>query len=82
MYFILTIYGTCNCSSRVVCFVLTLVGLLSDVCVFLPSMTVFCSSLISCFTGMVVRYFLNDLVMVLVAPIITGITFGFTFCMR
>ena len=47
-----------------------------------PNMAVFCSSLISCFPGMLLRYFLNDFEMVPVAPIITGITFVFTFHMR
>ena len=41
----------------------------------------FCSSLISCFLGMLLRYCLSDLEMVPVAPIITGITFAFTFHM-
>jgi hypothetical protein len=40
----------------------------------LPSVDVFCSSLISCFPGMLLRYFLNYFEMVLVAHIITGIT--------
>jgi hypothetical protein len=39
-----------------------------------PSMAVFCSSLTSWFPGMFIMYFLNDLEMVPVAPIITGIT--------
>ena len=47
-----------------------------------PNMAVFCSSLISCFPGMMLRYFLNDFEIVPVAPIITGITFVFTFHMR
>jgi len=42
-----------------------------------PSMAVFCSSLISCFPGMLPTYFLNDFEIVLVAPIITDITFVF-----
>ena len=46
-----------------------------------PSMAVFCSSLTSCFPGMLLTYFLNDFEMVPVAPIITGITFVFTFHM-
>ena len=46
-----------------------------------PNMAVFCSSLISCFPGMLLSYFLNDFEMVQVAPIITGITFVFTFHM-
>ena len=44
-----------------------------------PNMSVFCSSLTSCFPGMLLTYFLNDFEIVPVAPIITGITFGFTF---
>ena len=40
-----------------------------------PSMAVFCSSLISYFRVMLLKYCLSDLEMVPVAPIITGITF-------
>ena len=47
-----------------------------------PNMAVFCSSLTSCFPGMLLKYFLNDFEIVPVAPIITGITFVFTFHMR
>jgi len=47
-----------------------------------PDMAVFCSSLTSWFPGMLHTYFLNDFQMVPVAPIITGITFVFTFHMR
>ena len=47
-----------------------------------PNMAVVCSSLISCFPGMLLTYFLNDFEIVPVAPIITGITFVFTFNMR
>ena len=47
-----------------------------------PNMAVFCSSFISCFPGMLLRYSLNDVEMVPVAPIITGIIFVFTFSMR
>jgi len=47
-----------------------------------PNMAVFCSSLTSWFPGMSLTYFLNDLEMVPVAPIITGITIVFTFHMR
>ena len=43
---------------------------------------VFCSSLTSCFPGMLLTYFLNEFETVPVAPIITGITFVFTFHMR
>ena len=47
-----------------------------------PNMAVFCSSLTSCFPGMLLTYFLNDFEIVPVAPIVTGITFVFTFHMR
>ena len=47
-----------------------------------PNMAVFCSSLTSCFPGTLLTYFLNDFEIVPVAPIITGITFFFTFHMR
>ena len=47
-----------------------------------PNMAVFCSSLISCFPGVLLKYFLNYFEMVPVAPIITGMTFVFTFHMR
>ena len=44
-----------------------------------PNMAVFWSSLTSRFPGMLLTYFLNGFEIVLVAPIITGITFVFTF---
>jgi hypothetical protein len=47
-----------------------------------PNMAVFCSSLTLWFPGMLLTYFLNYFEMVPVAPIITGITFVFTFLMR
>jgi len=47
-----------------------------------PNMAVFCISLTSWFPGMLLTYFLNDLEMVLVTPIITGITLPFTFHMH
>jgi len=47
-----------------------------------PNMAVFCSSLTSYFHCMLLTYFLNDFEIVPVAPIITGITFVFTFHMR
>jgi len=46
-----------------------------------PNMAVFCSSLTSCFPDMLLMYFLNDLEIFPVAPIITGIAFVFTFHM-
>jgi len=47
-----------------------------------PNMAVFCSPLNSWFPAMLLTYFLNDFEMVQVSPIITGITFVFTFHMR
>ena len=47
-----------------------------------PNIAVFCSSLTSWFPGMLLTYFLNVFEIVQVAPIITGITFVFTFHMR
>ena len=46
------------------------------------NMAVFCSSLTSCFAGVLLTYFQNDSEIVPVAPIITGIAFVFTFHMR
>jgi hypothetical protein len=42
----------------------------------------FCSTLISYFPGMVLRYCRSDFEMVPVAPVVTGITFAFTFHMH
>ena len=47
-----------------------------------PNMAVFCSSLTSWFSGMLLTYFLIDFEIVPVASIITGIIFVFTFHMR
>jgi hypothetical protein len=46
------------------------------------NMAVFCSFLTSWFPGMLLTYFLNDLEMIPVTPIITGITLVFTFHMH
>ena len=46
-----------------------------------PNMAVFCT-VNSCFPDMLLTYFLNDFEIVPVAPIITDITFVFTFHMR
>ena len=45
-----------------------------------PNMALVCSSLISC--CVLLRYCLNDFEMVSIAPVITGITFAFTFHMH
>ena len=52
------------------------------VCVCSAQYAVFCSSLTSWFPGTLLTYFLNDFEMVPVAPIVTAITFAFTFHMR
>jgi len=57
------------------------VGTFRSMCA-VPNMAVFCNSLNSWFPGMFVMYFLNYFEIVPVAPIITGITFVFTFHMR
>ena len=46
-----------------------------------PNIAVFCSSWTSYFPGMLLTYFLYDFEIVPIAPIITGITFVFTFHM-
>jgi hypothetical protein len=40
----------------------------------IPNVTIFCSSLILCFTVTLLMYFLNDFEMIPVAPVITDIT--------
>ena len=39
-----------------------------------PSVAVYCSSLMECFSGILLRYCLNDFEIVPVAPVVTGIT--------
>jgi hypothetical protein len=52
-----------------------------DLCA-VPSMAVLCSSLLCCFSIMLLRYALNDSEMVPVVPVIHWILFAFTFHMR
>jgi len=47
----------------------------------LPNMAVFCSSLISCFPGMLLGYYLYDFGMVPIVPIFTDIITVFVFQM-
>ena len=54
---------------------------LSEVCVQCPIWIFFCSSLISYFPSMLLRCCVNDFELVLVALVITGITFAFIFHM-
>ena len=51
-----------------------------DLCA-LPNMAVFCSSLISCFPGILLGYFLWDFGIVPIAPTVTDITSVFVFHM-
>ena len=46
-----------------------------------PNMAVFCNSMMMCFPAIFHSYFLNDFEIVPFAPVITGITFVFTFHM-
>ena len=71
-----TICDTCDAVSHDKRFVL------SEVCPQCPNVTVFSISLMSCFPGMLLRYFLNDSEMVPFAPVTTGITSVFTFHVR
>jgi len=61
----------------------TLTLALPVICVQCPIWLIFfCSSLISCFHVMFLRYCMSDFEMVPLAPIIKGITFASTFHMR
>jgi hypothetical protein len=62
---------------REICFVLLHQRFSQFVCA-VRNMAVFCSSLISCFPGMLFRYCLSDFELVPAALIITGITFVLT----
>ena len=66
---------------RVMLFPMLNILVLSEVYVQCLVWFFFCSSLISCFPGMLLRYSLSDFEMVPVAPIITGITVASTFHM-
>jgi hypothetical protein len=63
------------------CVVYFYISTFRSVCAVL-SIAVFCSSLMSCFPGMRLRYFLNDSEMVPAAHIISGIHVVFIFHMR
>ena len=56
-------------------------ALLRSMCAVSNMAACFFSSLISCFRDMLLRYCLGDFEMVPVTPVITGITFAFTFHM-
>ena len=46
-----------------------------------PNTAVYCSSLVLCFPGMLLRYCLSDFEMVPVTSVVSGITFAVTFHM-
>ena len=60
--------------SPVICVLYFYISTVQSMCA-VPSMSVFCSSLISCFPSMLFRYFLNDFKMVPIAPITSIILF-------
>jgi len=78
---VFTVCATCNVISPVKCVLYFYISTTHSVCA-VPYMAAFCSTLISCLPGMLLRYCLSDYVMVQVAPVITGITFAFTFRVR
>ena len=70
---VFTVRATCNVMSTVKYVLYFYIIALCSMCA-VPTMAVFCSSLILCFPGMLLRYCLNGFEMVPVAPVITGIT--------
>ena len=78
---IYTICAKCNIILPVIYILYFYISTSCSMCV-VPSIIVFCSSLILCFPGMLLRYCLSDFEMVPVAPIVTSITFAFTFHMH
>jgi hypothetical protein len=64
---VFTVCATCNVISHVKYGTYFSIGTLWNMWA-VPNMAVFCSSLISCFPGMLLRYCLNDFVIVPVAP--------------
>ena len=79
-YSVFVVYGASISSSCVGSFVLLRQHFPKYVCS--AQYGCFCSSLTSCYPGMLLTYFLNDLEMVPVAPVVTGITLVVTFHMR
>ena len=70
---LVTMYATSNSISRAECFVLEQYYFSKYVCI-AQCVAAFCSSLISCFPGMLLGYLLNDFEIVPVAPVIDCIT--------
>jgi len=79
---VFTVCATCNVISTVKYVLHFYISTSRSLCVQCPIWLFFCSSLISCFPGTLLRYCLSDFEMVPAAPNITGITFAFTFHMR
>ena len=75
-----TVCGTCNGLSHDKRFVL-LDLYFRNVCT-AAGMAVFYGSLMSCFVGMLVTYFLNDFEMAQFAALVTGMSFDFACCVR
>lgn len=46
------------------------------------NMAVFCTSFVSCLSGMLLRHFVNDFEVVPVAPVVAAVNFVFTFYMN
>ena len=78
---VFTIRATCNVISSVKYVLCCYISTSHSMCA-VPNMAIFCSSLISCFLGTLLRYCVNYSEMVPAAPVITGITFAFKFHMR
>jgi hypothetical protein len=74
---LVTICGTSNVNS-VLKFLYFYISTFRNTCA-VPNMAVFCSSLILCFPGVLLRYFQNNFEMVPVACTINDVTFVFTF---
>jgi hypothetical protein len=79
--FAATIHGTCNVNSHAECFALWHHHFPQFVCA-VHNMAVCCSSLISPLPSMLFGYCLSDFALVPVAPVVSGITFGFYFHLR
>jgi len=77
---VFTVCATCNVISPVQYVLHFYISTSRSLCA-VPKKAVFCSSLISCFPDMLLRYSLSEFEMDPVAHIITGITLAFTFHM-
>ena len=73
---VFTVCATCNVIPAVNYVLYFYISTSRSLCA-VANMVVFCSSLISCFPDMLLRYCMSDFEMAPVAPIITGVTFIF-----